>query len=451
MSTHRDECPEELIECPNKCRTWFNVRKLKRKDLPNHLSNKCYLRRHKCEHCGFEDTYEEITGIRDFWREKKCHYDTCHEYPLLCLNMCGPEAIKRKDMSIHRDTCPNERVKCPNKCIRYKDLKRKDLPYHLRIECYLRRYKCEHCEYEDTYEEITGIRDGKRRGTKCHYDTCPEYPLACPNKCGAKAIKRNDMSTHRDTCPLEPMECPFEADGCMTRVVRKDFDNHMSTQMLHHMLLMKTKHDCDMQEMKMKHGEDMKKQEQLLKGISINVDTLLQTCTEDQMLPLQSIRALIDKSHQLNKDDTLTIEIPNLSQYKRSKKAWCSPPFYVKEGYKMCLVVYPNGTGKGEGTHVSLSLVLVKGEFDDQLEWPIRCDSEHCLENIEVEVMSQQRKTYSYAMFPIDGIDRVHDGEVTKTIDMFLKHETSDEQEMVRGALAEIRFEIKYLDAMEVD
>ena len=187
-----------------------------------------------------------------------------------------------------------------------------------------------------------------------HYDKCPEYTLECPNKCGV--IKRKDKSTHQDECQEEFIECPFKVEGCKTRVVHRDFDNHMSTQMLHHMLLMKTKLT------------------QMMKGISVNVDPLLQTCTEDQKLPLQSINALIDKSHHLKEEgDTLTIEISNLSQYKRSREVWCSPPFYNKDGYKMCLALHPNGTGKGEGTHVSLSLNLMKGEFDDELEWPIRC------------------------------------------------------------------------------
>jgi hypothetical protein len=38
----------------------------------------------------------------------------------------------------------------------------------------------------------------------------------------------------------------------------------------------------------------------------------------------------------------------------------------------MRLAVYPNGMGAGEGTHLSLKLVLL---FDDQLDWPISLPS----------------------------------------------------------------------------
>ena len=136
--------------------------------------------------------------------------------------------------------------------MRIKKLKRKDLSHHLSDECYLRKYKCKHCGHEDTYENITGIgRDGERSKYQrshydisylCgrpHYDTCREFPLDCPNKCGAEAIKRKDMSTHRDECPLEPMACPFKEAGCETKLVRRDFEDHMSTlkQTQQHLLL----------------------------------------------------------------------------------------------------------------------------------------------------------------------------------------------------------------------
>ena len=112
MSAHRDECPEETIRCPNKC--GFYRESIKRKDLPDHLSNECYLRKYKCEYCGRVDTYEKITGERNR-TFRQAHYDTCREYPLECPNTCWSLTIKRKDMSAHRDKCPEEPMECPFK------------------------------------------------------------------------------------------------------------------------------------------------------------------------------------------------------------------------------------------------------------------------------------------------------------------------------------------------
>ena len=38
----------------------------------------------------------------------------------------------------------------------------------------------------------------------------------------------------------------------------------------------------------------------------------------------------------------------------------------------MCLVVYPNGNGDGEGTHVSIFTCVMRGPFDAELHWPFR-------------------------------------------------------------------------------
>ena len=45
----------------------------------------------------------------------------------------------------------------------------------------------------------------------------------------------------------------------------------------------------------------------------------------------------------------------NFEQHKIDSDQWYSPPFYTHpQGYKMCLKVYANGSGKGKGTHVSV-------------------------------------------------------------------------------------------------
>ena len=42
-----------------------------------------------------------------------------------------------------------------------------------------------------------------------------------------------------------------------------------------------------------------------------------------------------------------------------------SPPFYSKpDGYKMCVCLYLNGCGAGQGTHLSVFFALMKGEYD---------------------------------------------------------------------------------------
>lgn len=48
-----------------------------------------------------------------------------------------------------------------------------------------------------------------------------------------------------------------------------------------------------------------------------------------------------------------------------------SPPFYTSlYGYKMCLRMNLNGVDSGFGHHLSLFVHMMRGEWDDILEWP---------------------------------------------------------------------------------
>ena len=68
--------------------------------------------------------------------------------------------------------------------------------------------------------------------------------------------------------------------------------------------------------------------------------------------------------------------IPEVHRKIRDAKLGCipsihSPPFYTgRNGYKMCIRAYLNGDGSGEGTHLAIFLVLMKGEYDPLLQWP---------------------------------------------------------------------------------
>ena len=137
--------------------------------------------------------------------------------------------------------CGYVEVECPNRCKRNwlqklwpgevnPEIYRKDLPNHLHHECVLRQYQCQHCHIHDTYKEIT----------ENHYSVCPEFPISCPNQCGALGIKRKNIKSHRGRCPLEPVECPFTEAGCNggRDLQRREFDSHMTSKQGEHLVLL---------------------------------------------------------------------------------------------------------------------------------------------------------------------------------------------------------------------
>ena len=231
---------------------------------------------------------------------------------------------------------------------------RNDLEQHLNSECPLRPYQCEHCGLKDTYQGITGTnyRPGYTRDR--HYDECPGYPLACPNLgCGVDGIKRKDMADHRSKCPQEPVECPFSEAGCKIKVCRHQLDNHLESNQQKHLLFMM---------------EAYKQMKDKLKETEAKLTTAVQLLSQGTKEDKETINACSPYLREFG--DSVAVTMPKVSEYHHSGKVWNSPPFYYKEGYKMCLAVSGIKMAFGRCTGGSASIRLLQGEHDDQLKWP---------------------------------------------------------------------------------
>ena len=69
------------------------------------------------------------------------------------------------------------------------------------------------------------------------------------------------------------------------------------------------------------------------------------------------------------------IIMPHFSKHKSDDDMWFSQPFYsAPGGYKLCFRVHANGRSSGKGTHISVYVVLMKGDNDHQLQWPFEHD-----------------------------------------------------------------------------
>ena len=290
IKTHRENCPLELIKC---LFSEFCNKDILRKDIEDH-KKECDFRPYQCEHCGHNGTYLSVSGEGQFWTQPgPNHYALCEQYPLQCPNECGAENIKRKDMKIHREICPLEAIVCPFTNHSFKILRR-DLQTHTK-ECDFRLYRCQYCEFLGTYTSITG--KGKTPPKHCHYDTCDEYPLECPNKCSAhEIIKRKNLKKHREKCLLELLDCPFKYAGCTSTEQRKDMDCHCRKSMQEHLLLVAQSHQkltCENKELvskveeltcKLSHkNEEMTRRiEQLRQETARKIDTLTEILTQQK-------------------------------------------------------------------------------------------------------------------------------------------------------------------------
>lgn len=103
-------------------------------------------------------------------------------------------------------------------------------------------------------------------------------------------------------------------------------------------------------------------------------------------------------------------------------------PFFTSNyGYKLKVNMYPNGSGPGRNTHLSLYIVVMQGEYDAILPWPFR-------EKVKFTLIDQQedpeaRKNVSNWILPLRNAQKnfarpVSKENVGRGFPKFISHET---------------------------
>ena len=98
-------CPKEFINCPNKgC-----IIKLRREEIPNHISN-CEYSEYICNKCK-----SKMNML-----EKNSHKNICPKEKIKCPRECG-DYIERDNLNEHIKNCPNSYIECPYAFLGCKD------------------------------------------------------------------------------------------------------------------------------------------------------------------------------------------------------------------------------------------------------------------------------------------------------------------------------------------
>ena len=368
-----------------------------------------------------------------------------NQLKIYCTNHrdgCGWEG-EQGGLKSHLDSdrgCGYVEVTCTNKGCGER-VRRKDLQTHLQEKCYYRPYECEHCGHKDTCTAITGEKGNVQN--QSHYSKCPEYPLACPNRCGVTGIRRRAMPDHHSSCPLEPLHCPFKDAGCTEKIARKDMEDHMTASQQKHVLLtfqslQQTKQSLqqakqELQRSNQQTKEKLQKELQLLKSdVSKEIDSLEENIRCNTNTPESTAHSLnrMKSILQVNLDeigDTLTFRVTDFPQLKREKKAWHSPPFRIGDKIRVHLAVYPGGVGRGQGSHVSVSLILteaVKKEDYMELQYNVSVAAigqHRSAMHKTLELYSSKKNCSCSACFPCPS-----PGEVLQSEELFLEMEEAN-------------------------
>ena len=369
MDRHKGECPLEEVICSNNCN-----RKVKRRYLASHVKTECPCRKVTCQYC---------QQIKEHWFINGQHIEECLKLPVPCPNGCEVGTIPREDMERHKNECQLEVVSCSYNC--GERLERQYMMHHVGMECPRRNYYCEYCYDIGEHRYIEGE----------HKDECTKFPLPCPNGCEVGTIPREDMKVHRQECPLEMVSCEYHSVGCLTKMLRKDQEGHKKEKIEEHLMMTMQKlttNEKQLTDTKLQLAEAFLELDttktQLTDALQrINVleaymnqatyNTVFSPSVSDEAIELNWSDKLASARTVLKSNDQqycpVLLRMSGYNEKKKKRVEWYSDSFYThSNGYRISLCVFAAGCGDGEGTHLSVSLYLMKGKHDDQLTWPLR-------------------------------------------------------------------------------
>ncbi len=104
--------------------------------------------------------------------------------------------------------------------------------------------------------------------------------------------------------------------------------------------------------------------------VSVKVDNYKPwlVCTDE--INMDSIKT-INNNKTLKDGEQFVIKVTGYSARKDAKLSFYSNAHYTSPGgYNMCIRIYPNGSGRGTGTYVSVYAKLLEGSYDASLSWP---------------------------------------------------------------------------------
>ena len=254
-------------------------------------------------------------------------------------------------------------------------------------------------------------------------EVCRFYPVVCPNRCGA-SIERDALEDHMTNCDQQKVQCEFSYAGCEAEFIRDHQQEHLEQNTQQHLTLLAAATSRISQTFEAKLQEQQKAFEKKLEDKDSEIKAIVnneasQLIHEQQQIFEQSLdekdrqtkkaleeqkkmfeerlgeqqkelhRQLEDKVQQVIRAledqhamNSLRMEhgilpyeftMDKYRETKAKKESYYTLFMYTHpRGYKIRLRFNPNGDSDGRGTHVSMTLCMHKGNYDDKLKFPAR-------------------------------------------------------------------------------
>ena len=315
------------------------------------------LEKHQLECPFLEEECQNSCGMKIQQRMAKEHEAVCERFPVKC-ELCG-NLYERRDQSSHLDTCSLTKVKCPFSIVGCTaEVLNKDLRQHFE-ESLSKHFTLVAKQTEDMQAEIRENKVLIQSKENMKPLLTQSVKVAGINdKVVAAEIEMIELQRALEEAQIEFKELQqrhsqasaelqlYNSErGASIRAIQEECDELMIT----------SKVRCYGPALPFIHPADI---------VSRPLDCPV---TTEEYIPRVSFM------------------IPRFQEKRKNDTCLCLPPFFShRRGYKMCLMVYCNGSSDVKGEFVSICVRLLSGKYDDQLDWPLHC-------KVEIEIPSVRK------------------------------------------------------------
>lgn len=356
-------------------------------------------------------------GCKTCW-QCICDYESDDDGNFKCINRDNYtecEAVQNKRDIVFDPSAAKELAKLPIRCTNSEFGCKEIIPWvNLKRHLNVCRYDCTDCKFNCGQRIRCTLQDE-------HYDTCPNAIINCKYIAFGCNFVNNPRSIreHYRLCIDEHMNmlllefskfqtekvqnddrlATIESDLQIFKSDQTKLLNSVKSGMdqLAHNLDSKLKQVTDMIEdlRRRVHETPPRDNRGSASASSVNSNVDL-TYMQNQLSQCMEHLKILDKHHVKMEESLSDFDIRlqcvetkscdgsiiwRISEYKRRKqeaimdkpRSLYSQPFYTSNhGYRLCARIYLNGDGTGKNTHVSLFVVIMRGDYDEILSWPFR-------------------------------------------------------------------------------
>ena len=336
LEDHVSTCEMQVVECSQDCGAT-----MKRLKLDNHLKTECPSRQTDCIYCHVTGKYHVITGE---------HRNVCLKLPLSCPNECGITNVIRSELIEHLKTCPLQKITCKYHNIGCKVMLRSGDEDEHDEACMKKHLQLMSEQLVAAKEEIANANLRVNRAEQIAEQVGEKLAVTKEELLDAKlkasraeenAKKVTDeLSLTKDDLVIAKQK--INKTELTTEQLQKDFETRM-----------------------------LKLQEEFYQWKEVSCSAfcgLLPSLDWPTKLTVSSM--LLE---QCNIVAPAIVRIANVSEKIKNNVTFQSATFYTHYfGYRVCLMVTPNGIKEYQGSHVSLGVSILTGPNDARLNWPLR-------------------------------------------------------------------------------